>query len=353
LLCTHLDLGTSVNLTAFCDLFSSLGFPSVSDSDHPSRRAVQDVKSQLGPRLTDDQFLLDCVGRELDLIERTVSIRRGLVPFHTIEELGIRFALGHWAPGSGPGPHEHTAWTITAVCNNELNVTTYDYVASYDQGKLVAKNHFQATAGKAGFIYEAGIHAPRNNSLEWSLSLHITSPRDGERPPGFSEPLPALLGMSGSPRARADHPYSFVQAARQRLRYVDHLARFVASLNPRLGLQLLSKCSALGSSETRLWIARAVGNSGNGNPTSWRLERTHQSLSLSSSRNGDMIGVMVNTEAGRIEELAVGALASEAVAFVVEELSFDVRSIPGNLSEHERATFAFALEETGLFRRVA
>jgi hypothetical protein len=79
-------------------------------------------------------------------------------------------AFGYWLLGGTPGPRKHTAWTITAVCRNELEVITRQ--ESYRRRKLVQKNRFEAPAGRVGYIHEPSIHQPRNISSEWSLSLH-------------------------------------------------------------------------------------------------------------------------------------------------------------------------------------
>ena len=133
----------------------------------------------------DDEFLLDCMSRELELIERKVP-RRESVPFFTTPDTGITFAFRYWAPGSNAGAHEHTAWTITAVCRNKLSVRTFDSESSYRNQALVPKNVFDAPAGRTGFIYEPCIHDPRNPTGRWSMSLHVTSPRDGEQHPGMT-----------------------------------------------------------------------------------------------------------------------------------------------------------------------
>jgi hypothetical protein len=63
-------------------------------------------------------------------------------------------------------------------------VLTFDRQESYRQNTLVPKNRFEAPAGKTGFIYEPCLHEPRNVSGV-VLSLHVISPRDGERPDDY------------------------------------------------------------------------------------------------------------------------------------------------------------------------
>src|SRR5262249_13875010 len=142
----------------------------------------------------------------------------GLVPFFTMPRTGIRFALGYWPPGGSPGAHEHTAWTITAVCRNQLDVLTFDRLRSYETRTLVPKNRFNAQAGQVGYIYEPCLHEPKNNSQDWSLSLHIVSPWDG-RPAGDFEacfPLPQLPSDLDP-----THPYATVISYQHRHAFVS------------------------------------------------------------------------------------------------------------------------------------
>jgi hypothetical protein len=171
--------------------FQALRFPAKDEQAHPDRALIVAARSSVEAAVVDDEFLADCMDLELKLIESNRP-RQGLVPFLIMPDLGIRFAFGYWAPGSRAGAHEHTAWTITAVCRNELEVHTYDRDDSYRRRELVPKNCFHAGAGRVGFIFEPCIHEPRNISSDWSLSFHVTSPRDGEKLDDYSEPPPAL-----------------------------------------------------------------------------------------------------------------------------------------------------------------
>jgi hypothetical protein len=58
------------------------------------------------------------------------------------------------------------------------------------------------------------------------------------------------------------------------------------------------------------------------------------------------------TARGMVEELRISAVAREAIAYAVRTPAFDVRALPGDLRQDERAEIALALETTGLFRRV-
>src|SRR6516162_9035332 len=157
-----------MRIEALCEVFEREAFP-LRDLDFvPERSSVQAARSEVGKAVIEDEFLADCIALELVRL-REGRMGRGLVPFFTMPRTGIRFALGYWPPGVSSGPHQHTAWTITAVCRNQLEVITFDRQESYRQRKLVQKNRFEAPAGRVGYIYEPSIHQPRNISNEWSL----------------------------------------------------------------------------------------------------------------------------------------------------------------------------------------
>jgi hypothetical protein len=303
--------------------------------------------------MRDDELLADCISWELELLEDDRP-RRGLAPFFIVPGLGVRLAFGYWSPGGTTGPHEHTAWTITAVCRNELEVLTYDRQESYRRQELVPKNRFQAPAGRVGFIYEPCIHEPRNLSNDWTLSFHASSPRDGERPAGQEQPLPVLGLRSMGSRVVDDPPYTCVLAARQRRRCADQLARILASMPVAQAPHLLAKCLRLASAATRRSIDPAAGRSdpGDASKPQWVLARTHQDLVLGHRCEVGMVTLYVETSDGPREELVISSVARDAIAFATKEPVFEVRALPGNLSGEERTAIAAALEQTGLFTMV-
>lgn len=324
-----------------CGELVGLDLPRAGETARPERAAILAAREACGRAVADDRFLVDCFERELELIATGV-VRAGLVPFHTIPELGVRLALGYWAPGSTPGPHEHTAWTITAVCRNELQVVTYDYDESYRRGELVRKNCFDASAGRVGYIFEPCIHAPQNVSSRWSLSLHVSSPRDGERPPGYAEPHPLLATFGGG--LDAWHPYFEVLAARQRHRCVHQLARILAEIDHPDRARLLERCGELGSEATRREI-----DPGAAPATRW--SKTRGDVVLGCRTEHDMVILEAGSPMGMIEELRMSELARPALERAIAGHDFDVRALPGALTDHERFEIAGALETTGLFTR--
>jgi hypothetical protein len=341
-----------MNLEKLCTVFEDLQFPSQGVQMHPDRESLLKARSAVETAIVDDHFLADCISHELHLIEEN-RLRFGLAPFFIMPNLGIRFAFGYWAPGSTPGPHEHTAWTITAVCRNELEVLTYNREESYKRRELVPKNHFYATAGQVGFIYEPCIHEPRNTSLDWSLSLHISSPRDGEYLGDYEELLPRLDTPVIS-LAERDHPYTQVMIARQRQTLVHQISRILVTMDGPQVSDLLTQCYGLASSATRNWIDGMMPQ-----PTTGKLSdlpcilaKTHMGLVLRSHHQGDMVALEVETPNGSINEIIISDRASAALSFVVNEPLFDIDALPGDLFAEEKSAIAQVLEETGLFSRV-
>lgn len=341
-----------MKLDQLCEMFENLQLPALGSQIHPERDAVLRARSVVGTAVVDDEFLADCISWELRLIEENRP-RRGLVPFFTLPGLGVRFAFGYWPPGATPGPHEHTAWTITAVCRNELEVLTYDRAESYQRRELVPKNHFDAKAGQVGFIYDPCIHEPRNASLDWSLSLHISSPRDGEQLCDYEEPLAALATPGLSPM-QYGHPYTSVMVARQRQGAIHQLACILAAMDVPQAPELLAHCYRLASSATRSWIHQTAPGSVEVKTSDmpWVLSRTHKDLVLRPRPHGDMWALEVETPGGVIDEMIISDEAHAAIAFVSREAIFDVRALPGHLSDEEQSAIAQALEESGLFARV-
>jgi hypothetical protein len=339
-----------VKLDDLCETFEALALPRLDERAHPAHETVREARYAVETAVVDDHFLADCIASELALIERDV-LRQGLVPFYVMPRHGVRFAFGYWPPGATPGPHEHTAWTVTAVCRNELEVFTYDRDESYRLDRLVPKNRFLASAGKVGYIYQPCIHKPVNVSPSWSLSMHISSPRDGELLDEAGQCLPALEGPP-EPADELDHPYWSVVRARQRAGCVDALARVLAPMRTARARAALTTCHRLGASRTRQFL-RDGGHVGVDTAVEPRvLARADSRLSLHVRRGGGgNVRVEAVTPRGVIEELVVNDLASDALTYAAANVSFDVRSLPG-LHDDERDGLADALEDAGLFRRI-
>jgi hypothetical protein len=319
--------------------------------EHPDKDAVLAARSAITAAIRDDEFFLDCLTFELTQLERQ-GLRRGLVPFFTVPGFGIRFAFGYWPPGRNAGAHEHTAWTITGVCRNELIVQTYDRNESYRRQTLVPKNRFDAPAGQVGFIYEPCIHDPRNPTNRWSLSLHVSSPRDGEKLVDQEQCLPVLDEFAARRRSTSyGEPYDEVIATRRRQLKIRAIAQFLAQIDAAPVADFLELCVRQGSIATRRFIHGLGRNDliNPGRPRAPTLARSHEKLALDYRQTDDFVALGVQTPRGWVEELAVSNVAREAIAFCVRTPRFDVLQLPGCLTDEDRWALAEALEDTGLF----
>ncbi|MCU6498249.1 hypothetical protein LPN04_10640 [Rugamonas sp. A1-17] len=327
--------------------FARLDFPTPGEAELPARDTVQAARSIVERAVADDDFLLDCMALELALIASN-SPRNGLVPFLTLADSGIRMAFGFWPPHGGPGVHEHTAWTITGVCRNELEVRTYDRAASYSTGALVDKNLFTASAGKVGYIYEPGIHAPRNPTRDWSMSIHVISPRDG-LPLADHEDAPPELRPAAAPPV---HAYARVMAARRKQRWLRQLAQIAASTGSPLAPARLAACFDLGSTATRAYVEDLGGVVAHDSSSRYLLRRVAHGLVLRQQSTPDGSALAVETPGGLVREIETGDIARAALRYAAERELIDVAALPGALDEEERFALGMALEESGLFERV-
>jgi hypothetical protein len=339
-----------VKLDDLCELFGRQAFPEAAVREHPEKGSVLAARSAVTAAVRDDEFLADCLGYELSLLERRRS-GRGLVPFFTVPGLGIRFAFGYWPPGRNAGAHEHTAWTITGVCRNELIVQTYDRGESYRRRTLVPKNLFDAAAGQVGFIYEPCIHDPRNPTERWSLSLHVSSPRDGEKLADHEQCPPILDEIAARRWGGYGRPYAEVMANRHRQLKLRAIGEILAQVDVVPVVDLLERCARQGSLATRRYIY-GLGRTevANADLRSARMvARSHDDLALGYRETDDGVALGVETPHGWVEEVTMSPIAREAIAFCAATSRFDVLELPGHLTDEERWAMAEALEETGLF----
>lgn len=338
-----------MKLEGLCDVFGAGRFPRLGEADHPELESVLAVRSALAEAVVDDEFLANCIGHELRLF-RHGRPRYSFEPFFTVPDLGVMLAFGYWPPGVAAPAHEHTAWTVTAVCRNRLDVFTYDRAETYRSRELVSKNCFAAEAGKVGYIYSPSIHAPRNPSEDWALSMHVISPRDGELL--GTEPLACLDRGPRVAEAALTHPYLGVLAARQRHSFVHFLSRILMTMTVPEAGRLLRDCHDVACSNTRRMIRRRGWAGLTESRAPHRFRRTHEDLALSVRIEGEMAAVCADSPDGVMDEFVVSSMASEALAFAVGASSFEVDELPGNLSDEERTAVAEMFEESGLFQQV-
>src|SRR5689334_9189827 len=129
-----------MRLEGYSESLERLPLPAADQADIPDLETILKVRSLVTQAVADREFLADCIERELHMIQRMSRVRSGLVPFAILPRTGIRLAFGYWPAGGSVAPHEHTAWTVTGVWRNQLQVLTFDRDESYRQGELVPKN---------------------------------------------------------------------------------------------------------------------------------------------------------------------------------------------------------------------
>jgi hypothetical protein len=138
---------------------------------------VRTVQNMLSAALADEDFYLDCIELEIEAnLRRTADAPRQ--PLFRMPERGLTLHMFYWYPGRGTIPHEHSAWTVTAVFYNSLQVTTYDFDVASRERRLEQKNVFSAAQGNAGHIYDRCIHSPSNVTSIVTTSLHVFNSAD-------------------------------------------------------------------------------------------------------------------------------------------------------------------------------
>lgn len=340
-------------LDDFCEAIEALPFPGSGERSHPEEATVRAARAIVADAVLDDNFLADCFAHEFALI-RSNQIRQGLTRFLTLPQSGIGLAFGYWPPGGSPGPHEHTAWTISAVCRNELQIVTFDREETLRRRELVPGRQLRAQSGMVGYVHVPCIHAPKNASAEWTLSMHLISPRDGEPLPDQTDAIPGL-GIPGQslPSSHQRHPYRYVMLARQRIWYALPLARVLAGLNSPNARALLRECHKAASSSTRRRLTRMSPHmpKEERRTSPYLLERVHPDLVLDYAYQNGLVTLSADTANGPREEIAINDIARDAIAFAAKSRQFDIRDLPGPLTDEERWAIGELLEDAGLFTR--
>ena len=337
---------------AVSSLFDRSRFPALRERAHPERALVAATRVEVGHAVTDDALLADCIALELRRMAVEERRRGGLTPFYVHPQTGVALAFGFWAPGMRAGAHEHTAWTITAVCRNRLDVLTFDRDESYRQGGLVPKNRFPAQAGAAGFIYEPCIHDPWNTSDAWSLSLHAISPRDGE-PAGDEGPVPWLSPPAfGAPRETPAAARAHALRASQI--FASFLAEILASMTTDAAEEPLRLAARIAPSRVLAAASRSrfLAAVEEEVRMPFSLERAHPDLVLDARLEGDVSTLYLVTPEHESPELTISDLSHDALRFAAAAPSVDVATLPGALTGNERLAIGDALVESGLFKRV-
>ena len=66
-----------MKLDDLCDAIAALGLPGADAREHPDRGSVIATRSAVADAVLDDEFLLDCMSRELELIEPRLVVALG------------------------------------------------------------------------------------------------------------------------------------------------------------------------------------------------------------------------------------------------------------------------------------
>jgi hypothetical protein len=307
--------------------------------DNLGLRAARDL---VRVAVTNPKVLCECAELELQLL-RNKSDAPNLVPFIRVPSIRAGLAFGYWPPFGTTGPHEHTAWTITAVIRNKLDVFVYDWAKSYDCGTLVESQIVKALSPDVGYICSPTIHDVRNTTSSWSLALHVLSDHDGQRPANYPKSI-----LPRSSEKLDDDPYRIVDSARMRRAKVVQMAEVLRGsvADPATFGEWFEEFM-VGATSARINTLLRLGNAADA-PLR-RLRRIHPDLRLSVDQVGPRVRLWAYSGHGAHPQIDVTADFADPLMFVAEQSEFDVDSLPGNLTNSERQAFARALEDSCLF----
>ena len=307
--------------------------------DNLGLRAARDL---VRVAVTDPEVLCECAELELQLL-RNKSDAPNLVPFIRFPSIRAGLAFGYWPPFAATGPHEHTAWTITAVMRNKLDVWVYDWAMSYDCGTLVESRIVDAVSPDVGYICSPTIHDVRNSTFSWSLALHVLSDHDGQRPADYPKSI-----IGGLSETLGDDPYRSVDSARMRRAKAVLMAEILRGsvANPATFGEWFEEFM-VGGTSARIRTLLRLGKAADA-PLR-RLRRIHPDLRLSVDQEGPRVRLWAYSDHGAHAQIDVTAEFADPLLFIAEQLEFDVESLPGNLTISERQALARALEDSCLF----
>jgi hypothetical protein len=201
----------------------------------------------LGAALTDEEFYLDCVDREIDAnLRRSVSAPKQAM--FRKQDRSFKIQMFYWYPEKSINPHEHTAWTVTAVFYNRLQVTTYDWDVAVKERRLQQKNQFEADQAKAGHIYEPCIHNPGNSTGVVTTSIHIFNNADTPCIEDDGGPIEGL-GIEHAPLPEDELEAGAILAEWSQ-RQLRVQARILAQFRSQRSLKLLGKIARNADAQT-------------------------------------------------------------------------------------------------------
>lgn len=330
-----------------------------------NREQIRGLTDWLRLGLAHESFALDCLELELSAL----ASRRGpleLAPFFVVPAWNVQLAFAYWAPGREIGAHQHHSWSVTGVFHNELEIISYDLEAAEHRRLLQKKRIYRAHRGLTGAIHAGGIHAPRNPTPRWSMSIHVSAP---EPPPSWDARTlrtPVVGLESGHPvEPQEDGPLG--EFARQYQRqsiyrvHLDVLGRFSSARAERLVDAIYNR----GDDETRrraaLVLHRLGGDLGRRRfrevcarelTDDTELSRRFRDLTLSVRTWRDRAELLAEHAGRRRLLLRVSAAAAPALEMVARRSTFRLRELPGDASSSELRALGQNLLELGLFRPV-
>src|ERR1043166_3350151 len=242
----------------FGDLISLLHSLDLADRGvhgrRPPRDNVRAVQDALTAMLADEDFYLDCVDLEAEATA-SATAERPFAPLQRLDDLDLQFRMFYWWPGKAAPPHEHTAWTVTAVFYNTLEVTTFDWDVAFREQRLQAKNRFTGVQGMAGHIYDRCIHRPANLTDKLATSIHIFHAADEPRIERGVGPI-AGMGPAHAPVGRGPNADVRLTALKQlRLRALAHM---VGQFHSQRARNTLDAIASAGDDLTRFVTDRVA-----------------------------------------------------------------------------------------------
>jgi hypothetical protein len=220
----------------------------------PPRDNVRAVQDGLTAMLTDEDFYLDCIDLEAEATANATP-ERPFPPLSGLHDLDLQFRMFYWWPGKAAPPHEHTAWTVTAVFYNTLEVTTFDWGVAFREQRLQPKNRFTGVQGMAGHIYDRCIHRPANLTEKLSTSIHIFNLADQPR---IEREVGPIAGLAPPTRAFVRGPNEDVRLTALKQLRLRALAHMVGQFRSERARRTLDAIASAGDDLTRAVTERVA-----------------------------------------------------------------------------------------------
>jgi predicted metal-dependent enzyme (double-stranded beta helix superfamily) len=235
----------------FFDLVSLLRSLDLADRGahgrRPPRDDVRTVQDALTAMLADEDFYLDCIDLEAETTASETP-ERPFAPLCRLSDLDLQFRMFYWWPGKAAPPHEHTAWTVTAVFYNTLEITTFDWDVAFREQRLERKNRFTGEQGMAGHIYNRCIHRPANLTEKFSTSIHIFHAADQ---PWIEREVGPIAGMAPPSKAFVRGPNEAVRLTVSKQLRLRALAHMVGQFRSERARRTLDTIASAGDDLTR------------------------------------------------------------------------------------------------------